>query len=130
MHKPKPQTQEAPSPAQVSERANQCLYTSQEAYSTAWEKNLNQANLIESLKKRIDMLEERLKQKDAPSLPIPAFTVEPLAQTGIYQPFERCMNRLSVKSIEELKTENSKQETDIISLHKRMTDLMKKLQAR
>lgn len=113
--------------AQANERANQCRYTVQEPYLSSWEKNISQQNLIASLKKRITLLEEHQQQQGTSLHQIPPMTVEPLAQTGIYKPYDRCINQLDVKTPEGLKAENGKQETEIVSLQKKVTELMQNL---
>jgi hypothetical protein len=114
---------------QLKERERQCAYTQQEAYSSLWEKNQSQQNLIESLKKRITMLEVRLNQENRDSTPIPNMVVEPHNQPGNSKPFENCMNQRTVKKVEQLQTENKKQAAEIVELHRKAADLTLKLQS-
>lgn len=120
---------QTPTQAQLKERELQCAYTKQEAYASLWQKNQNQQNLIESLKKRITMLEVRLNQESRDSTPIPNMVVEPLNQTASSQPFENCMNQRTVKKAEQLQAENKKQEEEIVNLHRKAADLSLKLQS-
>ncbi|GGY71386.1 hypothetical protein GCM10011613_15140 [Cellvibrio zantedeschiae] len=115
---------------QLKKREAECVYTKQTTYISLWQKNQSQQNLIESLKKRIAMLQDRMTQKDGAAGPIPNMIVEPSTNAETSTPYDKCMNNQKLKSAGELTKENKNQESQIHALHKKATDLSLELQSK
>lgn len=115
---------------QVKSRESECRFAEQPAYMSLWQKNQSQQNLIESLNKRIAMLEDRMSRKDGAAGPIPNMIVEPSSNTATASPHDMCMENQKLKSKTTLTKENKIQESQIHALHKKANDLALELQSK